>query len=209
MQLKLNRRFNIIAISLIIIELIAIVYLFLNAATWQDHRILVIVVFVIVTTLLLMGFKYYELNADKNMINKMVANGDIALAEIKKGTIERVIKDSSNRKYPVWNLEIDLYDRDLNKHSMTMLDKFNVEQTNIPHGFIYVTYDPNSPEKMFVIPNLLLQIYDGAEDMINKYEKNIKNVKYLNVYYQRGIVMETFKKSLNKAKEYDELDKGE
>ena len=203
MQLKINRRCNIIITTFIVIILAGIVGLVLTQDLWQNNRVMVIALFAVVSTVFLVCFKYYEMNADRKIISRMVANGDIALAEIKGATFERIIKDSNNRKYPVWKLEIVYYDRDNNKHTATMYEKFDASQTKVPHGNVYITNDESRPDYKFIIPNILLQIYEGAEDMIAGYESHIKDIRYLNVYYRKGIVIETFKKSLNKARELE------
>lgn len=203
MQLKLNRRYNIIILSFIALVTLAIIYLITHNDAWSNRRVEVIILFVVITTVFLVWFKYYENNCDKNMINKMVKEGHIALAYIRDGKFERIIKDSNNHKYPVWRMVVDIYDRDLVKHEVVMYDKFNTSQTKMPKGWVYVTYDPDKPERVFTIPNILLGAYEGSEEMIDKYEANVKDIRYLNVYYQRGIIIETFKKSMNKAREYD------
>ena len=201
MQLKINRRCNIIITTLVVMIIIAVIGLVLTQELWKDDRVLVIAVFAVVTTILLIAFKYYEVNADRKIINKMVEDGQIALAEIKGAKFERIIKDSNNHKYPVWKLDIVYYDRDNNKHSGEMFEKFDAEQTKVPHGFVYITNDESRPDYKFIIPNILLMIYDGAEDMVTNYEAHVKDIRYLNAYYRKGIVVETFKKSLNKARE--------
>ncbi len=201
MQLKINRRCNIIITAFIVMILAGIVGLVLTQDMWQDNRVLVIAIFACISTVFLICFKYYEVNADRKIISRMVANGDIALAEIKGAKFERIIKDSNNHKYPIWKLDIVYYDRDNNKHSGEMYEKFDASQTKVPHGYVYITSDENRPDYKFIIPNMLLQIYDGAEDMIKKYESSVKDIRYLNAYYHKGIVVETFKKSLNKARE--------
>ena len=51
---------------------------------------------------------------------------------------------------------------------------------------------------------MLVGAYESNKDLILNYEKNIKNMKYLNVYYNQGLVVETFKEFLEKKKaEYE------
>ncbi len=203
MQLKLNRRYNIIILGFLAVLLLAIIYLTINNASWSNRRVEVIILIIVISTLFLIWFKWYENNCDKHIINKMVKEGHVALAYIKDGKFERIIKDSNNRKYPVWRMVVDVYDKDLNKKELVMYDKFNTSQTKMPKGYIYVTYDPNDEERMFVVPNMLLGTYDGAEELVTKYEHNIADIRYLNAYFMQGMVIETYKKSLNKAKEVD------
>ncbi len=200
MQLKLNRRCNIMIISFLALLLAAIIYLTLNPTVWYSARLEVIVLLVVISTVFLIFFKYYENNADKNIINKMVKDGYIALAKITDTTFERIIKDSNNRKYPIWCLKVEFYDKDLKKHEGVIYEKFNSSMTRLPNGFVYITYDPNKPDHMFVIPNILLAVYEDIETLISNYETNIKDIRYLNVYYKQGLIIERYKESLKKSK---------
>ena len=142
-----------------------------------------------------------EANYDKKIINKMTSNGNIALARIEKGTFNRIIKDSNNRKYTIWDLNVTLYDQNNEVHKMTFSEKFASTQTSIPNGFIYVTYDTDKPEAVFIIPNMLLGAFENVPSIIQNYEKTVKDIRYLNVYFTKGIVLETFKESLRKKQE--------
>ena len=203
MQLKLHRRCTIMISIFLVILIIAVAYLTMNADAWRDRFLEVMIIIVAVSTVFLVFFKYYENNADKNIINKMVREDRYALAKIKDGKFERIIKDSNNHKYTVWKLDLEVYDQDLNTHEMAIYEKFDASQTKIPRGNVYVTYDEEKPDHMFLVPNILLNISPNASDIVNKYEAKVKDIKYLNVYYQKGIIVETFKKSMNKAREVD------
>ena len=84
---------------------------------------------------------------------------------------------------------------------MTFSEKFASTQTSIPNGFIYVTYDTDKPEAVFIIPNMLLGAFENVPSIIQNYEKTVKDIRYLNVYFTKGIVLETFKESLRKKQE--------
>ena len=89
MQLKLHRRCTIMISIFLVILIIAVAYLTMNADAWRDRFLEVMIIIVAVSTVFLVFFKYYENNADKNIINKMVREDRYALAKIKDGKFER------------------------------------------------------------------------------------------------------------------------
>lgn len=201
MQLKINRKLNFILLIYTVLLLGVIIFLVVNRDIWDNNRMTIIVTLIVASTLFLVMFKYYEANYDKKIINKMTSNGNIALARIEKGTFNRIIKDSNNRKYTIWDLNVTLYDQNNEVHKMTFSEKFASTQTSIPNGFIYVTYDTDKPEAVFIIPNMLLGAFENIPPIIQNYEKTVKDIRYLNVYFTKGIVLETFKESLRKKQE--------
>ena len=74
MQLKLHRRCTIMISIFLVILIIAVAYLTMNADAWRDRFLEVMIIIVAVSTVFLVFFKYYENNADKNIINKMVSS---------------------------------------------------------------------------------------------------------------------------------------
>ena len=201
MQLKLNKRLNLIILCFIILIGIIISYLLLNPSIWATQKFIVIVIFVCLSTFFLIWFKYYEKTIDQNLINNMVANGNISLVRLESSSFNRVIKDSNNIKYMIWNLNLTVFDMDGNQAKLNMCDKFDMDQKQITPGYFYITNDKNNPGRNFVIPNLLLGAFEPSRNIVACYEKQIKHIKYLNVYFKKGIIIETFQNSLQKEKQ--------
>lgn len=141
----------------------------------------------------------YEQRADKNMITDMTENGDIALAEIISGEFVRFARDSKLTKYVFWKLHCILYTQDGKKIEADIIDKFSPKQTKIPRGNIYVTYDEAHPDRLFVIPNAVISTFPELQAITEGYENN-KEIKlfYLNCYYNKGLIIETYRQSMKK-----------
>ena len=199
MQLKLYKRCTAILFGLIIIIGGIGAWLLTNKEKWADKSFAIYMGLIIGGLVAFMAFSYYEMNADRNMIKKMVGNGDIALARIKSGGFERFARDSKLKRYVFWKLDVTLYDKNMKKIETSLIEKFNLKQTQIPQGNVYVTYDPANPERMFIVPNALISVFPDLQPIVESYEKN-KDIKitYLNVYYKDGMVLESFKDSMKK-----------
>ncbi len=109
-------------------------------------------------------------------------------------------KDAVLKRYVIWKLDITYYDENYVGHKETIYEQFAPLQESVPQGNIYITYDPERPDYKFIIPNMLVGAFDTNKDLILGYEKNFKNMKYLNVYYNHGLIVETFAESLNTKK---------
>ncbi len=197
MQLKIFKRITVIMLILIAVTIAISLGLWLNRSLWQDYSVAVYLGLLFLILLSFFGLSYYETNADRNIIKKMVANGQIALAKITNGSFERFGRDTRLRKYVFWNLDVTIYDEDNNQVKTSMIEKFNVKQTQIPKGYVYVTYDRTRPEMLFIVPNVLISVFPELQPKVEKYEKEIKPV-YLNTYYNNGMLIETFKETMKK-----------
>ena len=60
----------------------------------------------------------------------------------------------------------------------------------------------SKPERKFVVQNVMIGHVPTLQPIVAKFEKN-KNIpiKYLNVYYKDGLIIETFRQSLQQQKE--------
>jgi len=198
MRLKLLKKYNTIFAIYSILMILGLVLSIVFSKKLGSNFIFVIIGLVLISIIFTWIIHYNELNEDKKIINEMVFNGEMALAHIESGKVEKIHKDSALKKYVIWKLDLTVYDHDNNKHRITTYEMCNPTVRSIPNGNIYVTYDPNNLEKMFVVPNMLVGAYEGNKDLILNYEKHVKNIKYLNVYYKEGIVIETFQQSMEK-----------
>jgi len=201
MQLKLYKRSTFLLCLVLAIDIIAIILLIKYQALWANKKVLVIALFVLAIFILAMVYSYYDLNADKNLIRKRVANGDVALAKIKDGTFVRFARDARLRNHVYWKLDVEVYDNDMNKFDTTIIEKFSTHQTSIPKGYVYVTYVEDKLEDCLIIPNIIISSIDAYQPLVQDYEKALK-VKYLNAYIKDGLILESYEDSLKNQKEY-------
>lgn len=201
MQLKLYKRNTFLLFLIIFLLAVTGVILYLNREAWINHKEMVFVPLIFIMMFVSWFFTWYEANADKRIIEKMVMNKQIALARITNGGFNRIIRNARLQKNVLWQLDIDLYDNDMNLIKTSFIEKLVPSQTSIPQGFVYVTYDPTQPEKIFVVPNAMISMYPDLKEIVDKYENNKNlNINYLNAYYNNGIVLKTFKQSIKEER---------
>ena len=201
MQLKLYKRNTFLLFLIIFLLAVTGVILYFNREAWINHKEMVFVTLIFIMMFVSWFFTWYEANADKRIIEKMVMNKQIALARITNGGFNRIIRNARLQKNVLWQLDIDLYDNDMNLIKTSFIEKLVPSQTSIPQGFVYVTYDPTQPEKIFVVPNAMISMYPDLKEIVDKYENNKNlNINYLNAYYNNGIVLKTFKQSIKEER---------
>jgi hypothetical protein len=200
MQEKLFRINSVLMMALLALFPISALIL-LRQNIWQTHAVLVTVLFIAIGLSLLFLFNYYEQHIDRWIIQKMVKNGQVALAEIRKGTFHRLFTDGRFKKHVLWKLELDVYDHDHRKHRVTTIEKFSPHQTSIPAGSVYVTWDPARPDHIFLIPNLLIGSTAALKPLVQGYEDDQQlPVAYLNCFYDEGIRLMTYQQSMKEAR---------
>jgi len=204
MRMKLIKKCNTIYLIYTAILALVLVFCLLNKQTFKSYFGYIFIGLVAFSFIFMTIFHTYENNCDKKIINKMVLEGKMALARIDHAQFEKFHKDSALKRFVIWKLDITYYDNNYKEHKETIFEQFAPLQESVPQGNIYITYDENEPDCKFIVPNLLVGAYDSNKDLILNYEKKFKNIKYLNVYYNRGLVVETFAESLKKKKaDYD------
>lgn len=156
-----------------------------------------IVIYVLVAFVISMIYKFLENNIDKILLQKKVFKGDIVLANIKSSKYITAFRDSGFRTYLLMQLEVTYYDENMQPHPATIIERMNKDCVSIPCGSIYMTYDAKKPDNGMVIPNFLISRAPELMPVIEKYEaaKSI-NIKYLDVHYDNGIVIQTMKEAL-------------
>lgn len=202
MQDKLYKKSTIILGIIAIINIAAIIWLMLNRSLWVNHGFAVIFGFAIAVLLLLFIYSYYDLNQDRIIIKKMIRNGDIALAKIKRGTLYRIIKDAKFKNKVLWKLEIVLYDQDMNTINTEIIEKFSPTQTSIPMGNCFVVYNPKKPKDILIVPNIIISSIKEFAPLVEEYEKKFKPT-YLNVYYNKGLIIKTYEETIRESKKKD------
>ncbi len=197
MQLKLYKRSTFILTCIVIIEIAAIITLLKTRQAWQDRALLVILGFVFFMFLLTVLYSWYDLNGDKRLIRKAVSNGDVALARIKDGSFVRFARDARFKNHVFWKLDVEIYDNDMKRFDGQIIEKFSLHQTSIPKGDVYVTYVEGKENESLIIPNVIISSIPEYKVLTDAYEKALKP-KYLNAYINDGLLLESYKDSLNK-----------
>lgn len=111
------------------------------------------------------------------------------------------MRDSSFTTYHLYEFEADVYDTDLNCTRRTFYEKMNEQTESIPNGTVYITFDETKPTQIFIIPNVMISHIPSLIPIVAAYEKSKQiKIKYLDVYYNKGMVIKTFKESLKENK---------
>ena len=197
MQLKLYKRSTILLTIIVIIEISMILLLIKTRESWQNNAVLTILGFAAFMFLLTVLYSYYDLNADKRLIRKAVSNGDVALARIKDGSFVRFARDARFKNHVFWKLDVTIYDNDMKSHEAQIIEKFSLHQTSIPKGDVYVTYVEGKENDSLIIPNVIITSIPEYKVLTDEYEKALKP-KYLNAYINDGLMLESYKESLNR-----------
>ena len=197
MQLKLYKRSTLLLSLIVLIEVGSIVYMLTHPEIFKGRALVIIFGFVALMFVLTAVYTAIDLNMDKNLIRKRVANGDVALAKIKDGTFVRFARDARFKNHVFWKLNVDVYDNDMNKHETTIIEKFSPHQTSIPKGYVYVTYVEGQEEDCLIIPNVIISSIPEYKPLVDDYEKALKP-KYLNAYINDGLILESYSDSLAK-----------
>lgn len=204
MRLKLIKKFNIAYIIYTTVMAVTLAVCLLKKDVIKPYLPYIFIGVILFSFVFIAIYHYLEVNVDRKIIIKMVQEGNMALARIENGVFEKMHKDAALKRYVIWKLSLTVYDKNMEAHETEIYEQFAPLQESIPQGNVYVTYNPDRPDHIFIVPNMLVGAYESNKDLILNYEKNIKNMKYLNVYYNQGLVVETFKESLEKKKaEYE------
>ena len=200
MQLKLYKRSTLFLTIVIIADLAAIAALILFKDKWIDNKVMTIAAFVLFVFALSVIYSYYDLNADRNLIRKAVSNGDVALAKINNGTFVRFGRDARLKNHVYWKLDVEIFDNDMKKIDATIIEKFSTHQTQIPKGYVYVTYVEGKENDSLIIPNVIIASIPEYKVLVDEYEKSLKP-KYLNAYINDGLILQTFEETMKAQKQ--------
>ncbi|MBR3251218.1 MAG: hypothetical protein IKF80_05880 [Erysipelotrichaceae bacterium] len=200
MQLKLYKRSTLFLTLVVILDIVSIICLIVFKDKWINNKIPTIVAFVLIIFILSAAYSYYDLNADKILIRKAVSNGDVALAKINSGTFVRFGRDARLKNHVYWKLDVEIFDNDMKKIDATIIEKFSTHQTQIPKGYVYVTYVEGKEDDSLIIPNVIIASIPEYKVLVDDYEKAIKP-KYLNAYINDGLMLQTFEETMRAQKE--------
>ncbi len=203
MQLRLYKKSTLILFFVILATLASTIILLSTRSKWGDNALLILILYFVWISGLSMAFTYYDTQTDKNVVKKMVSSGQVALAFAREGRFVRYIRDAKLNKYILWEIDITLYDQNMQAQNTTMIEKFNITQTSIPSGHFYVTYDPEKPEDILLIPNVLISSISAYQPLAMEYERVVKP-RYLNSFYRYGNCLQTYEQSLKEQREMEE-----
>lgn len=201
MQQKYYRKSTLLLTLTIIIDVLCLLGLLQYRKTIGKLPIGLVVGFVLLIFVLSAIFSYYDMNADKNYIKKCIANGDVALAKICDGSFVRFARDAKLHNHVFWKMNIELYDNDMKMFKASLIDKFSMHQTQIPSGYVFVTYIEGKEDDCLIIPNVIISSIPEYQPLVEDYEKALKPT-YLNAYYNDGMILQTYKESIKDQKEY-------
>ena len=198
MQLKIAKQLNYFLIFIFLIMVALGIAVFYYAGKYPDMKILLIGIFLAVGVALLVFYRWLETYWDKNIITRMAQNQKIALANIKVGKRIGPMRDSSFTNYWLYEFDAILYDTKTHTpFEKTFYEKMSRKTDAVPSGSVYVTYDEDKPSQLFVLPTALISHLPILAPIVQQYEddKNLK-IRYLDVYYDKGIVIKTFRESV-------------
>lgn len=202
MQLKIFKRLNAILYFMLGAVLVFIIFMLVKFGFHWPFMWEIFVAIFIYNIICFFIYKTLEKNWDKSIIQKMAINNQIAIANIKKSALAFPFKDSSGNHYNMWQIEIEYVDQDYNHHQTVIFEKMNHAVNLIPLGTIFVTHDPKRPERKLIVPNVIISHIETLMPIVQNYEKSKKSfIKYLNVYYNFGIVIETYRQSMQKEEQ--------
>ena len=201
MQLKLYKKSTILLTIVVIVDIISIVLLVKFRTLWAGNKLPVILGFVLFIFALSLVFSYYDMNAAKNIVKKAVSNGDVALAKVLDGGFVRFARDAKLHNHVYWKLNVEIYDNDMVMHKATIIEKFSMHQTQIPKGYVFVTYIEGKEDDCLIIPNVVIGSINEYQPLVEDYEKALKPT-YLNAYYNDGLILQTYKDSIKAQQEY-------
>ncbi len=196
MQLKIAKIINsLLAVLTVIILALAGGYFFVYTR-YPEFKTTYLILFAVIAIALMIFFRWMEDGWDKRVITRMAKDGKVALANIK--TSERVMRmrDSAFTNFWLYEFKADLVTPELETlKDVKFWEKMNAETDKIPNGSVFVTYDPEKPTQIFVVPNVLISQLPELMPAVRKIEANA-SIRYLDTYYNKGMVIRSMKDSL-------------
>ena len=184
------------------IPIVFTIIVVINLSYFQEYMITIFIVVFLYNIICFFLFKMLEKNWDSAIIQKMAIDNQVVIANIKSAKIAFPFRDSSRKLYNMWEITVDYIDHDMSTHEFVFFEKLNPNQTELPLGTVFMTNDDKKPGRKFIVPNVVISHIESMMPIVENYEKQKKaSIKYLNVYYKDGLVIETYKQSINKQKQ--------
>ncbi len=197
MQLKVAKVLNQILMIMFVIVVALIVLLLFLIPKMPALKWVFLGSFILTGIALLTIFRWLEQTWDKRVITRMAQKGKVALANISGAERIQPMRDSGFISYWLYEFKGELYDPKLNRIEKTFYEKMNYATDEVPNGSVFVTYDEEKPEQIFIIPNHVVSRIPSLAPIAAKFEKDKRiGVKYLDVYYNKGINIRTFREAV-------------
>ena len=198
MQLKINKFLNTLNLIIALVGVGIVVFInWINPIDDSQLKQVIYIALAVFSFTYFFVFKYLENRWDKKLILKMIEAEHVALAKILSADAVLQIRDSGFRNYIIYKINMEVTKSDLTKETIVCYEKFNKDVLEIPQGFVYITYDPNRPDYVFIIQNDLLAHFPELQPLVQNYERKVSDLKYLVVYQNDGLIIKTFKQHLN------------
>ena len=209
MQLKIAKIINsLLALLTVIILALAGGYIFVYNR-YPEFKTTYLILFAIIAVALMIFFRWMEEGWDKRVITRMAKEGNVALANIKRSERVMRMRDSAFTNFWLYEFVADLVTPDLETmKDVKFWEKMNAETDKIPNGSVFVTYDPEKPTQIFVVPNVLISQLPELMPAVRKIEANA-SIRYLDTYYNKGMVIRSMKDSLAEQRQAMEEKKKE
>ncbi len=197
MQLKVAKLLNQILIVITVVILLLAGGSFVVLKWFAPYQKVYLVVFAVVSIALYLVFRWLESRWDKRVVTRMAKEGHIALAQIQSGSRVMAMRDSTFTNYWLYEFKARLTTPDQTSFDKTFYEKMRADTEDIPGGWVYVTYDENKPDQIFMVPNLLISHLPQLMPVIAQFEADKRlDIKYLDVYYHKGMVLRTFQETV-------------
>jgi len=201
MQLKIAKIINsLLALLTVIILVLAGGYFFVYNR-YPEFKTTYLILFALIAIALMIFFRWMEEGWDKRVITRMAKDGKVALANIKHSERVMRMRDSAFTNFWLYEFVADLVTPELETlKDVKFWEKMNVETDKIPNGSVFVTYDPEKLTQIFVVPNVLISQLPELMPAVRKIEANA-SIRYLDTYYNKGMVIKSMKDSLTQQRQ--------
>lgn len=194
MQLKVAKVLNQILMIIFVVIAALIALLFFLLPKMPELKWVFLGSFILTGIALLTVYRWLEQSWDKRVITRMAQDGKVALANIRSAELIQPMRDSGFVQYWLYEFKGELYDPKLNRIEKTFHEKMNYATREVPNGSVFVTYDEEKPDQIFIIPNDIISRIPSLAPIAAKFETDKRiGVKYLDVYYDKGINIRTFR----------------
>lgn len=210
MQLKIAKIINSLLILMTAIILVLVGGYFVVNKYYPEFKTTYLIIFVVVAIAMMVYFRWMEEGWDRRVITRMAKNGKVALANIKHSERVMRMRDSTFTNFWLYEFVADMVTPELETlNDVKFWEKMNAETDKIPNGSVYVTYDPEKPTQVFVVPNVLISQLPELMPAVRKIEANA-SIRYLDTFYNKGMVIRSMKDSLTQQRQaVEELKKKE
>ena len=209
MQLKIAKIINSLLALLTVIILVLAGGYFFDYNRYPEFKTTYLILFALIAIALMIFFRWMEEGWDKRVITRMAKDGKVALANIKHSERIMRMRDSAFTNFWLYEFVADLVTPELETlKDVKFWEKMNVETDKIPNGSVFVTYDPEKPTQIFVVPNVLISQLPELMPAVRKIEANA-SIRYLDTYYNKGMVIKSMKDSLTQQRQAVEEKKKE